>query len=135
MYSPTFFSQQLLVCPLLYFLLLLLSVSLLTPPKKTIFCRKRLCTILSLCFAALVSTFPPRSVVCCSGLFAWLCKGKERKLPECLSSQLNLCKEGFSHCSRLFAWLCKEKGEKLLECLSSQLNLCSNGFSPSWLEE
>ena len=34
-----------------------LSLSLLTP-EEDIFCRKRLCTIVSLCFFALVSTFP-----------------------------------------------------------------------------
>ena len=39
------------------FLLLLLSVSLLTPEEDDI-CRKRLCTIVSFCFVALVSTFP-----------------------------------------------------------------------------
>ena len=44
------------LCSLLCFLLLLLSVSL--HPKKTIFCRKRSCTIVSLCSIALVSTFP-----------------------------------------------------------------------------
>ena len=38
-------------------LLLLLSDSLLTPEEGN-FCRKRLCTIVSLCFVALVTTFP-----------------------------------------------------------------------------
>ena len=47
----------LLFCPLLCFLLLLLSVSLLTPGEDN-FCRKRLYTIVSLCFVTLVSTFP-----------------------------------------------------------------------------
>ena len=55
--SVSLLHQLLLVCPLLCFLLLLLSVSLLAP-EEDIFCRKRLCTIVSLCFVALVSTFP-----------------------------------------------------------------------------
>ena len=48
--------QLVLVCRLLCFLLSL-SVSLLTPEEDN-FCRKRLCTVVSLCFVALVSTFP-----------------------------------------------------------------------------
>ena len=50
-----FFVHQLL-CPLLCFLLLLLS--LLLTPKEDHFCRKHFCLTVSLCFVALVSTFP-----------------------------------------------------------------------------
>ena len=69
--------QLLFVCPLLCFLLLLLSVPLLTPEEGN-FCRKRLCTIVSLCFVALVTTFP------------WIChvvfskKGKRKKATDAL---------------------------------------------------
>ena len=55
-----FLHQLLLVCLLLCFLLLL-SVCLLTPGGDSL-CRKLLCTIVSLCFIALVSTFPQ---ICC----------------------------------------------------------------------
>ena len=68
-----FLHQLLLVCPLLCFLLLLLSVLFFASssssfvvyhfaPEEENFCRKRLCTVVSLCFVALVRTFP-RSVV------------------------------------------------------------------------
>ena len=52
-----------LVCQILHypgllcFLLLLFSVYLLEPEEDD-FCRNRLCTIVSLCFVVLVSTFP-----------------------------------------------------------------------------
>ena len=52
-----FLHQLFLVCPLLCFLLLLSSVYLLEPEEDD-FCRNRLCTIVSLCFVVLVSTFP-----------------------------------------------------------------------------
>ena len=44
-----FLHQLLLVCPLLCFLLLPLSIYLLAPEEDN-FCRKRLCTVVSLCF-------------------------------------------------------------------------------------
>ena len=44
----------------LFFASFFCCLSLFLYPKKTIFCRKRLCTVASLCFVALVSTFPYR---------------------------------------------------------------------------
>ena len=56
------------VCPLLCFLLLLLSAYLLEAPEEDSFCRNRLCTIVSLDFVALVSTFPEISSI----MEAWI---------------------------------------------------------------
>ena len=57
----TFILHQHLVCPLLCFLLIFV-VYLLTPEEDN-FCRKHLCTIVFLCFIALVSTFPKISPI------------------------------------------------------------------------
>ena len=63
--SPSLLPSSLVVCPLLCFLLLWLSVSLLTP-EEDICCGKHLYTIVSLYFAALLSTSVfPRSVLFC----------------------------------------------------------------------
>ena len=63
--SPSLLPSSLVVCPLLCFLLLWLSVSLFTP-EEDICCGKHLYTIVSLYFLALVSASVfPRSVLFC----------------------------------------------------------------------
>ena len=63
--SPSLLPSSLVVCPLLCFLLLWLSVSLFTP-EEDICCGKHLYTIVSLYFVALVSgSVFPRSVLFC----------------------------------------------------------------------